>query len=154
MVLSPATLFVIFGCKETEDSNIYYPEGANYEAFDIEDVQGYISLAGGQWKFMPDDYRLFHTLDLGVEEGVSILIKNMKADYEPYSNKKVKVSGKARFLHALRSENPASGSVYVYAIDIKDMAEVDVSSGTPASNNLNGICGTPAPPMPSWYTEP
>lgn len=123
VLLSLATLFIVFGCMDTEDSNIYYPEGHSYEAFNIKDVQGSIKMTNGKWAFVPDGYRQFHKSDLGIEETMDVLIHNMKESYKQYTNKKVKVSGHARFLHAIRSANYAAGSTYVYTIDIKDIAE-------------------------------
>lgn len=124
MVLSLATLFVIFGCKETEDSNIYYPEGANYEAFDIKDLQGTIYVSENKWQFLPDDHTVFYPSALGDEQGLSILISNMKEEYKKYNKVRVKISGKARFLHTILFPNPAGAALYVYSVDIKDIEAI------------------------------
>lgn len=124
LLLSLATLFIIFGCMDTEDSNIIYPESMSYEAFDIKDVQGTIYVSENKWKFHPDDHTIFYPRPLGDEQGLSILISNMKEEYKQYNEVRVKISGKARFLHTILSPNPAGGPTEVFSVEIKDIEAI------------------------------
>lgn len=140
-----ATLLVLFGCKDTEDSSVFYPEGISYEQFNVKDVQGTIYLSDNQWFFRPDDYMAFHPTVLGDEESLSVFINDMKEEYKSYSGKRVKITGQAQFLYAILPDNPAGGAFYRYAITIKDIEVISTALRTRAGNTLHILCGTPAP---------
>ena len=121
-LLCLSVLFSFFGCKETEDSNIVYPEYMNYDPFSITDVQGRIEYHDNKWEFVTNESNKFYPWTLGDEQGLEILIKNMKDEYKQFRGKQVTISGQAKLVHVVSSYTPVGGALIVYSLEIKEIA--------------------------------